>query len=130
MDAGYNLVNTGFYLDNGSELWRIKQNCQMHLWGIFMNVQKIFQALNEDDKNSALGIICGELENQGYSVVIDGVQVTSEGFFNGDHEEIENKVGPLNIILMTTSMTQKSKFDQEFCIDFTDFHECIIKQKQ
>ena len=95
-----------------------------------MNVQKIFQALNEDEQNSALGIICRELEKQGYDVSIDGVKVTSEGFFNGEHEEIEKKNGPLNVFLMKASAVQKIKFEQEFCIEFTDFHKFIIKQKQ
>jgi len=95
-----------------------------------MNVQKIFQALREDEDNSALGIICRELENQGYTVVIDGVRVTSEGFFDGNFEEIERKVGPLDVTLMTASATQKIKLDQEFCVEFTDYHEFIIKQKQ
>jgi hypothetical protein len=44
-----------------------------------MNVQMIFQALNGDQDNSALGIICRELKSQGYTVMIDGVKVTSEG---------------------------------------------------
>jgi hypothetical protein len=95
-----------------------------------MNVQKIFQALNEDEENSALGIICGELEKQGYIVAIDGVQVTSAGFFNGEHKEIENRIGPLDIRLMATTKTQKLKIEQEFCIEFTDFHEFVIKRKQ
>ena len=42
-----------------------------------MNVQKIFDRLHEDKKDSELGIICGELEEQGYKVALDGREVTS-----------------------------------------------------
>ena len=64
-----------------------------------MNVQKIFEALAEDSQNSALGIICGELEDQGYAVKIDGVPVSSAGFYNGKHSEIEKKLGDLEFFL-------------------------------
>ena len=37
-----------------------------------MNVQRIFDTLHEDQDSTALGIICGELEEQGYKVQIDG----------------------------------------------------------
>ncbi|PKN19306.1 MAG: hypothetical protein CVU71_07300 [Deltaproteobacteria bacterium HGW-Deltaproteobacteria-6] len=64
-----------------------------------MNVQKIYHSLSADDDNSVLGIICGELENQGYSVIIDGMQVTFEYFFNGKYTAIEEKIGPYHIAL-------------------------------
>ena len=89
-----------------------------------MNVQKIFQALNDDTHNSALGIICAELENQGYSVVIDGVTVTSDGFYNDKHTAIEKKMKTLDV-----SLNKNGDIEQEFCIEFTDFHDFIIKQK-
>jgi len=88
-----------------------------------MNVQKIYHALSADDDNSALGIICGELENQGYSVIIDGIQVTSEDFFNGKYTAIEEKIGPYHIAL-----NKNGEAEQAFSIEFTDYHEFIIKQ--
>ncbi len=42
-----------------------------------MNIEKIFSALAEDEMNSALGIICSELESQGYKIEIEGIEVTS-----------------------------------------------------
>ena len=95
-----------------------------------MNVQKIFEALNEDPHGSALGIICRELENQSYSVVVDDVQVTADEFFEGRHKDIEKKKGPFNIALLNTSLTRKVKIEQEFCIEFLGLREFIIKQKQ
>jgi hypothetical protein len=89
-----------------------------------MNVQKLFDALRQDQNNSALGIICSELETQGYKVAIDGVKVNSDGFFNEKYPEIEKKMKPLKI-----SLFREGTFEQEFIIEFTDFHEFIIKQK-
>jgi len=87
-----------------------------------MNVQKIFDALNEDQKNSALGIICNKLEEQGYNIGIDGKRVTSDGFFNEEYPEIEKKMEPLKI-----SLFNGDALEQEFVIQFTDFHKFMIK---
>lgn len=87
-----------------------------------MNIQKIFDVLQEDMDNSALGIICQELESQGYEVMIDNQNVTSEGFFNGDHVDLEEKMQPLKI-----SLLKEGGLDQEFSIEFVDFHEIVIK---
>jgi len=88
-----------------------------------MNVQKIFEALEEDSQNSALGIICGELEAQGYAVKIDGVPATSAGFYDGKHVEIEKKVGDLEFSLFI-----KGSLEQKFNIEFTEFHEIVFKK--
>ncbi len=89
-----------------------------------MNVQKIFEALEEDSQNSALGIICGELEAQGYAVKIDGVPVSFAGFYDGKHSEIEKKLGNIEFSLFV-----KSSLDQKFTVEFTEFHEIIIKKR-
>jgi hypothetical protein len=88
-----------------------------------MNVQSIFEALDEDDQNSALGIICAELENQGYTVNISGRLVDSSSFFDGELPEIEGQIGPLNFVLLKAGAPE-----QEFAIEFTEFHEIIIKK--
>ena len=90
-----------------------------------MNIQRIFDELELDQLNSALGIICRELETQGYSVAIDGVKVSSDGFFNGDNMEIEQKLEPLNM-----SLFKGDELEQEFAVEFIDLHEIIIKRKQ
>ncbi len=88
-----------------------------------MNVQKIFEALEEDSQNSALGIICGELEAQGYAVKIDGASVTSLGFYNGKHSEIEKKLGEFEFSLYVNGI-----LEQKFTVEFTEFHEILIKK--
>ena len=47
-------------------------------WGSAMNIQKIFETLKLDQKNPALEIICGELEMQGYTVLVNGTPATPE----------------------------------------------------
>lgn len=89
-----------------------------------MNVQRIFDALQEDKKSTALGIICGELEEQGYKVRFDEQEVSSAGFFDGDHEDLEDKVGPLNVALF-----KDGSLEQEFTLEFVDDREVVIERK-
>lgn len=88
-----------------------------------MNVEKIFEALQEDKQNSVLGIICSELERQNYSVTINGQKVTSIGFFNGKHSALEKQKGPFNVTLKKGNL-----IEQEFDIEFIDYREVIIKR--
>ncbi len=87
-----------------------------------MNVQKIFDALHANRKDGELGIICGELEEQGYEVHIDGREVTSAGFLDGDHEDLEDKMGPLNV-----SLDKDGSPQQEFTLEFVD--SVVIERK-
>jgi hypothetical protein len=89
-----------------------------------MNVQKIFDALDEDVGNPALGVICGELERQGYEIAINGQSVTSGGFFNNELSELERERQPLNV-----SLYKKATLEQEFSIEFVDYHKIRIGQK-
>jgi hypothetical protein len=73
-----------------------------------MNVQKIFDMLQEDRENSALSIICGELEEQGYKIRLDGRDVTSAEIFDGDHVDLEGKVAPLTSPFTRTALWSKS----------------------
>lgn len=88
-----------------------------------MNIEKIFNSLDDDQDNSALAIIVQELENQGYEVLADDVSVSSESIFNGEHSEIENKITPINL-----SLLRNGDVEQKFSIEFTDFHEISIKK--
>ncbi len=88
-----------------------------------MNIQKIFQALEEDSENSAQGIICQELESQGYRLKMNGIDVDSDGFFEGAYKEIEKDLTPIKITLF-----KEGKKEQEFRIEFIEFHEIIIKK--
>jgi hypothetical protein len=88
------------------------------------NVQKIFDMLLEDQDNTALGIICAELEEQGYKVQIDGKDVNSAAIFDGGHKDLEDKLGPLNVALY-----RGGSMEQEFSLEFIDDHEVVIERK-
>lgn len=87
-----------------------------------MNLQTVFEALKQDQENSAWGIICRELESQGYSVAVNGRPVDSGGFFEGKHADIEGAMHPL-----TMSLFRDNTLEQVFSVEFTDYHEIAIK---
>ena len=82
-----------------------------------MNIEKIFSALAEDEMNSALGIICTELESQGYKIEIEGIAVTSEEVLDNKFPSLEEISEALNIQLF-----KNGKAEQKFSIYFVDFH--------
>lgn len=88
-----------------------------------MNIENIFKALNEDEMNSALGIICNELERQGYEVIIENIEVTSEEIYEKKLPSLEELPEPLNIELV-----KNGEIEQKFAIDFTDYHKIIFKE--
>jgi len=88
-----------------------------------MNIEKIFEALEEDEMNSALGIICAELENQGYTITIENIQVTAEEIFENKIPSLEEVADSLNI-----KLSKGEHEEQKFAIEFVDFHEIIIKK--
>ena len=89
-----------------------------------MNVQKIFDMLQEDQDSTALGIICAELEEQGYKVWVDGKDVNSADIYDGRHKDLEDRLGTLNI-----SLYRDGAMEQEFSLEFVDDHEVVIEQK-
>jgi hypothetical protein len=90
----------------------------------FMNVQKIFDMLQEDQENPPLGIICAELEEQGYKVRIDGREIDSADVYDGREKELEDKPGPLNMALYLNGA-----LEQEFALEFLDDREVVIERK-
>jgi hypothetical protein len=88
-----------------------------------MNIQKIFDSLEEDEMNSALGIICEELENQGYGVTIEDINITAEEIFNNKYPSLEEVPVSLNIKLL-----KANSVEQKFAIEFVDYHNIIIKK--
>ena len=89
-----------------------------------MNVQRIFEALGNDQQNSALGIICSELEQQGYSVVMNGHPVESGELFGDERSGLDKEMS-VNI-----SLLKDGAIVQEFSITFEDFHEIAIRLKR
>jgi len=88
-----------------------------------MNIEKIFEVLEQDQMNSALGIICSELEDQGYKIEIEGIEVTSEEIFEEKLPSLEEVSEPLNIKLFN-----KEQEEQKFSIDFIDYHKVKFKE--
>ena len=90
-----------------------------------MNIQKIFDALEEDEMNSALGIICAELESQGFDVEIENIAVTAKGIFDNKFPSLEEIPEPLNIKLILDGVKQ-----QEFSMEFADYHDVVLKRSR
>lgn len=88
-----------------------------------MNIENVFKALDEDEMNSALGIICYELELQGYNVKIEDIEVCAEEIFEKKLPSLEELPEPLNIELL-----KNGEIEQKFAIDFTDYHRIIFKE--
>jgi len=89
-----------------------------------MNVQKIFDMLQQEKGGTALGIICAELEEQDYKVRVDGQDINSADIYDGKHNDLEKKLGPLNIALYRDGI-----LEQEFSLEFLDDHEVVIERK-
>ena len=88
-----------------------------------MNIDKIFSALNNDQMNSALGIICAELELQGYKLEIEDIKVTSGEIFQNKVPSLEEVPAALNIRLF-----RDGKEEQKFSINFIDFHKVVFQE--
>ncbi|HTY11482.1 MAG TPA: hypothetical protein VMF88_10460 [Bacteroidota bacterium] len=88
-----------------------------------MNIQKLYDALDADEMNSSLGIICAELESQGYAVMINDGEVRSEEFFDGEHKDLEQEFIPIKM-----SLYRAENFEQQFVIEFTEYHDFVIKK--
>ena len=88
-----------------------------------MNIQKLYAALDADEMNSSLGIICGELESQGYVVMINDKKVSSEEFFDGENKDLEQEFIPIKMSLYRTDT-----LEQEFVIEFNEYHDFVIKK--
>ena len=88
-----------------------------------MNIEKVFETLEIDQMNSSLGIICSELESQGYEVEIEDIKVTSEEIFENKVPSLEEVPSALNIKLF-----RNGKEEQKFSITFTDFHKVVFQE--
>lgn len=73
--------------------------------------------------NLALGIICAEFENQGYSVQLDDTHINSDDIFDGKHSDTESKIEPVKI-----GLYRNGGLEQGFAIDFVEYHEMVIKE--
>ncbi|MCZ7616465.1 MAG: hypothetical protein M5T52_23640 [Ignavibacteriaceae bacterium] len=88
-----------------------------------MNLEKIFDVLKEDQMNSALGIICSELESQGYEVEIEDIKVTSKEIFDNNVPSLEEVTEPLKIKLY-----KNGSVEQKFSIKFVEYHKIVFQE--
>jgi hypothetical protein len=82
-----------------------------------MNIQKIFEAIDEDEMNSPLPSIIWELEQQGYKVKLEGLEITAEDMEDKLFEDLEKATNEFNIEIAKENLTQKFK------LIFTDYHK-------
>lgn len=88
-----------------------------------MNIEKIYSALETDQMNSGIGIVCLELENQGYEVEIENILVSSAEIFENRFPSLEEVAEPLNLALFKNGMEA-----QKFSINFIDYHKIIFRK--
>lgn len=82
-----------------------------------MNIQKIFESVEEDDMNSPLPSILWELEQQGYKVNLEGIEVTAGDMKDKLFEDLERATNNFEIEILKEGLTQKFK------LVFTDYHK-------
>jgi hypothetical protein len=82
-----------------------------------MNIQKIFESVEEDEMNSPLPSIIWELEQQGYKVKIEGVEVTAGDMGDKLFEDLERAINEFEIELIKENTAQKFK------LIFSDYHK-------
>jgi hypothetical protein len=83
-----------------------------------MNIQKIFAAVDEDEMNSPIPSIIYELEQQGYKVKMEGLEVTASDMAEEIFSDLERAVNEYNIELLKENEPQ-----QKFKLVFTDYHK-------
>ena len=83
-----------------------------------MNIQEIFNAVNEDEMNSPLPSVIYELEQQGYKVKLEGLEVTTDDLEEELFEDLERATNKFEIELL-----KNNKTEQRFNLIFTDHHK-------
>lgn len=82
-----------------------------------MNIQKFFSAVAADEMNSPLPSIIWELEQQGYKVKLEGVEVTAGDMEDKLFEDLERATNNFEIEILKEGLIQKFK------LVFTDYHK-------
>ena len=83
-----------------------------------MNIQKIYSAVDSDEMNSPLPSIIWELEQQGYTVKIEGVDVTTGDIEDKLFDDLERATSEL-----TFELLKENQPVQKFKLVFTDYHK-------
>ena len=83
-----------------------------------MNIEKIFNSVREDEMNSPLPSIIWELEKQGYTIKLEGVDVTAGDMEDKLFEDLERATNEYEIELF-----KETGSSQRFKLVFTDYHK-------
>ena len=86
-----------------------------------MNIQKIFKAVDADEMNSPLASIIYELEEQGYKVKIEGLEVTAADMDDKLFDDFEKATNEFEIEIRKENLMQKFK------LNFTEYHRFNFK---
>jgi hypothetical protein len=82
-----------------------------------MNIQKIFKSVEDDEMNSPLLSIIWELEKQGYTVKLEGVDVTAGDMEDKLFEDFERATNKFYVEIIKEGLKQK------FSVVFTGYHK-------
>ncbi|MBE7476015.1 MAG: hypothetical protein B6D44_00300 [Ignavibacteriales bacterium UTCHB2] len=88
-----------------------------------MNIKKIYDAVNGDEMNSPLPSIVSELEQQGYKVKIEGVEVTAVDMPDNLLDDLEKATNEFEIELL-----KDNQGEQKFKLVFTGYHKFGFQQ--
>ena len=83
-----------------------------------MNIEKVFNAVSEDEMNSPLPAIVFELEKQGYVVKLEGLEVKANDLEDNLFVDLERAASEFEIELV-----RNSKSEQKFKLVFSDYHQ-------
>lgn len=83
-----------------------------------MNIDRVFRAVDEEDMNSPLTSIVSEFEKQGYSVKLEGVEVTTDDMESDLFVDLERATNEL-----TFELFKEDVKDQKFKLVFTEYHQ-------
>lgn len=87
-----------------------------------MNIENIYTAVEEDEMNSPLITICGELVKQGYDVKVEGVEFTNDESCINLFSDLEFATNEINFVLT------KNNKRESFKLVFTDYHKFEIQE--
>jgi len=83
-----------------------------------MNIQKIFESVDTDEMNSPLPSIVWELEQQGYKVKIEGLEVSALDMNDKLFEDLEKATNEYEIELLGDKGNP-----QKFKLIFNGYHK-------
>jgi YbbR domain-containing protein len=93
----------------------------MNFEGEPMNIEKVFATV--DEMNSPLPTIVHELENQGYKVKLEGLEVTANDLDANLFVDLEKATNEFEI-----EIVKEGEKSQKFKLVFTDYHDFIFKR--